>query len=57
VKVKVIRIEMRDDDAIVAICERGSKRQAIGLVDLRLTSPKPVGARWIEAYRHWRRAR
>jgi hypothetical protein len=36
---------------IVAICSRGEKRQAIGILDLPLPSPAPDGAAWIEAYR------
>ena len=53
VAVTVASIDLRDGDQIVATCTRGRDRQAIGLVDLPLPSPKPAGAEWIEAYRSW----
>lgn len=53
VTVTVKRLELRDDNSIVAVCARGGDRQPIGIVDLPLPSPKPEGAEWIEAYRHW----
>jgi NAD(P)-dependent dehydrogenase (short-subunit alcohol dehydrogenase family) len=37
----------------VAICSRGKHRQAIGILDLPLPAPSPVGAEWISAYRRW----
>ncbi len=49
----VERIDMTDDDQIVAICRRGRLRQAIPILDLPLPVPRPSGAEWIEAYRHW----
>ena len=52
--VVVESVEERDD-RIVAICTRGSERQAISLLDLPVPSPPPTGAEWIEAYRHWSR--
>jgi len=55
VAVTVTRIELRDGGLIVAVCTRARDRQAIPLVDLPLPSPKPAGADWIEAYRHWLR--
>ncbi len=55
VTVTVRRLELRDDNSIVAVCARGAVRQAIGIVDLPLPSPLPEGADWIEAYRRWRR--
>jgi len=55
VTVTVKRLELRDDNSIVAVCARGADRLAIRLVDLPLPSPKPEGAKWIEAYRHWHR--
>jgi hypothetical protein len=51
----VKRLELRDDNSIVAVCARGSARQAIGIVDLLIPSPKPAGWQWLEAYRHWLR--
>jgi Calcium binding len=53
----VKRLELRDDNAIVAICARGSARQAIGVLDLPMPSPQPAGWEWLEAYRHWLRGR
>jgi len=52
--VTVASIDLRDGGQIVAICTRGRDRQAIGLVDLPLPSPRPAGSDWIEAYRYWR---
>jgi len=49
----VERIDMTDDEQIVAICRRGRSRQAIPILDLPLPDPLPAGAEWIEAYRHW----
>ncbi len=49
----VERIDMTDDEQIVAICRRGRSRQAIPILDLQLPDPRPGGAEWIEAYRHW----
>ena len=53
IDITVARIELRDDDRIVAICTRGRERQVIALEDLRLPAPSPAGSEWIEAYRHW----
>ncbi len=50
--VVVESVEERED-RIVAICTRGSERQAVSLLDLPVPSPPPPGAEWIEAYRHW----
>lgn len=49
----VERIDMTDDGQIVAIRRRGRSRQAIPILDLPLPDPRPGGAEWIEAYRHW----
>jgi hypothetical protein len=51
----VKRVDMDEDDRVVAICVRGRERQAIPILDLVLPSPAPAGAEWIEAYRHWAR--
>jgi calcium binding protein len=51
----VERIDLTDDDQIVAICRRGRSRQSIPVLDLPLPSPPPTGAEWIEAYRSWAR--
>ena len=53
VLVKVVAVDVRGDNDIVAICTRGRERQSVAILDLPLPSPKPVGHEWIEAYRHW----
>ena len=45
-------VDMRGN-GIVAICSRGSARQAIPILELPMPTPAPDGAEWIEAYRHW----
>jgi hypothetical protein len=54
-EVVVEKVDLMEEDEIVAICRRGRKRQRIGILDLPLPSPRPAGAEWIEAYRHWAR--
>lgn len=54
VRVTVEKIELRDDNRIVAVCRRGKQKQSIAITDLPLSTPKPPGAEWIEAYCHWR---
>ena len=49
----VERIDLTNDEQIVAICRRGRLRQAIPILHLPLPHPRPGGAEWIEAYRHW----
>ena len=53
--VTVEKLDLRDDDQIVAICKRGRTRQAIEIRELPLPTPEPAGAEWIDAYRHWRK--
>jgi len=48
-----VRIDITQDEQIVAICRRGRSRQAIPILDLPLSDPRPGGAEWIEAYRQW----
>jgi hypothetical protein len=55
--VTVDRIDLTAEDEIVAVCRRGTHRQAIPILDLPLPSPPPAGAEWIEAYRYWARGR
>jgi hypothetical protein len=57
VKITVERIEMTDDEQIVAVCFRGKQRQNIPILDLPLPSHLPEGADWIEAFRRWARGR
>ena len=40
-------------EGIVAICQRGRDRQAIGILELPLPDPAPEGGQRIAAYRHW----
>ena len=37
----------------MAMCTRAGIRQRIRVLDLPQPKPPPVGAQWIEAYRHW----
>jgi len=53
VAVKVVALDLRGDNGIVAICTRGRERQSVPILDLPLPSPRPEGVEWIEAYRHW----
>jgi len=53
----VERIEMIDDEQIVATCRCGRSKQTIPILDLPLPDPPPEGAKWIEAYRRWARGR
>jgi len=53
VTVTVERIDMTDDERIIAICRRGRSLQAIPILDLPLPKPRPAGVEWIEAYRCW----
>lgn len=53
VEVEVKRVDLGDDDGIVAICSCDGERQAIGLADLPLPDPPPGGVEWIQAYRRW----
>jgi Calcium binding len=57
VPVAVERVDMTDDEQIVAICRCGRTRQTVSILDLPLPEPLPDGAEWIEAYRRWARGR
>jgi hypothetical protein len=57
IKVAVEQIDWNDENAIVAVCRRGGKRQRIPILDLPLPSPTPRGVEWIAAYRYWRMGR
>ena len=56
VPVEVVSVDLAGDH-IIAVCKRGREQQAISLLDLPLPTPSPEGTEWIEAYRHWSRAR
>ncbi|MEO3823063.1 calcium-binding protein [Actinomadura sp. B10D3] len=53
VEVTVTKIDLSPGGEIVGICTRAKHRQAIGILDLPLPTPRPAGAEWIDAYRHW----
>ena len=53
VEVTVTGIDLTGRGIIVAHCSRGAFRRAICVLDLPLPTPRPDGAEWIEAYRHW----
>jgi hypothetical protein len=57
VEVTVERIDMIDDEQIVAICERSGTRLRVPIADLPLPDPPPKGAEWIDAYRRWARGK
>ena len=53
IEVQVTKIDLRDDNRLVALCSHGRERQAIDLADLPRPSPRPEGWGWVEAYRSW----
>ena len=57
VEVTVERIDMTDDEQIVAICSRGKARQRVPILDLPLPDPPPKGSEWVDAFRRWGRGR
>src|SRR5437879_13220803 len=57
VEVTVQRLDMTDDEQIVAVCSRGKSRQSVPILDLPLPDPPPEGAEGFEAVRPWSRAR
>jgi Calcium binding len=54
VAASVEKIDLTEDDQLVAVCRNGKTRQRISLSELPLPSPLPEGAEWILAYRYWR---
>ena len=56
-EVAVERLDMTDDEQIVAVCSRGKSQQPVPILDLTLPDPLPEGAEWIEAFRRWARGR
>ena len=55
VKAIVERVDITENDEIVAVCRRDSKRQRISILELPLPCPPPEGAEWIAAFRYWKR--
>src|SRR5436190_18447271 len=56
-EVTVERLDVTDDEQIVAVCSRGKSQQSIPILDLTLPDALPEGAEWIEAFRRWVRGR
>ena len=57
VEVTVERLDMTDDEQIVAVSSRGKSQQPVPILNLTLPDPPPEGAEWIEAFRRWARGR
>jgi hypothetical protein len=55
VEATVERVDLTDDERIVAVCVRGKLRQRISILDRPCPDALPAGWEWIEAHR--RRAR
>jgi hypothetical protein len=55
VEVTVEKLDLTNDDQIVAVCTRGKAKQRVPLLDLPLPRPSPAGADWIVAFRRWAR--
>ncbi|WP_034089438.1 hypothetical protein [Streptacidiphilus albus] len=53
VEVVVRSVDLAPDGRTAALCSRGRTRQAIGILELPLSTPGPAGSEWIEAYRQW----
>jgi len=56
-EVIVGRVDLTDDERIVAACRRGKTRQRISILDLPVPDSPPTGWEWIEAYRRFMRGR
>ncbi len=57
VAVTVTAVDITDDDRIVAVCRRGRDLLRVALSELPMPDPRPAGAEWVDAYRHWARPR
>ena len=57
VAVTVTAVDITDDDQIVAVCRRGHDLLRVALLELPMPDPRPTGAEWVDAYRHWARPR
>ena len=55
--VTIDRVDITDDNQIVAVCSRGNLQQSVPILSLPLPTPPPAGAEWIEALRRWARYR
>jgi len=50
VTVTVVKVDLTEDDRIVALCRRGKVLQRIAILDLPLPEPPPNGVEWIHAF-------
>jgi uncharacterized Zn finger protein len=57
IAVTVTAIDITDSDQIVAVCRRGRDLLRVALLELPMPDPRPGGAEWVDAYRHWARPR
>jgi len=57
VVVTVTAVDLPTRGEIVAFCLRGRDVLRVALLELPLPDPRPRGAEWIDAYRHWARPR
>ncbi len=53
IAVTVTAVDITDDDRIVAVCRHGHDLLRVALLDLPMPDPRPGGADWVDAYRHW----
>ena len=53
----VERLDVTEDEQILAVCSRGKSQQPVPILDFTLPDPPPEGAEWIEAFRRWARGR
>ena len=53
ISVTVERLDMTEEERIVAGCLRGKARQRVPILDLRLPCSAPEGREWIEAFHRW----
>jgi GTPase len=57
VAVTVTAIDITDGDRIAAVCRRGRDLLRVALHELPMPDPRPEGAEWVDAYRHWAQPR
>jgi hypothetical protein len=53
ITVTVKKIDLTLEHDIVPICRRDGHEQAVPILHLPLPVPRPDGAEWINALRHW----
>jgi hypothetical protein len=53
----VERLDLTDDDRIVAVCARGRFRQRIPIPERPHPYPPPEGSAWVQVSRRWARGR